>query len=115
MDRYYTSPEVFLELQKQGLYARGTCMTNRRMFAKVVTFTEAEARKEKRGSCRLAVNQENNLVAIGWIDGNPVHLITTADGTEMTHVTRRVHCPTGTKATECSYCCTKIWTWNASC
>ena len=115
MDRYYTSPEVFLEHQKQGLYARGTCMTNRRMSPKVVTFTEAEARKEKRGPCRLAVNQENNLVAIGWIDGNPVHLITTADGTEMTHVTRRVHCPTGTKATECSYCCTKIWTWNASC
>ena len=90
MDRYYTSPEVFLELRKQGLYARGTCMTNRRMFPKVVTFTEAEARKERRGSCRLAVNQENNLVAIGWIDGNPVHLITTADGTEKTHVTRRV-------------------------
>ena len=65
-------------------------MTNRRMFPKVVTFTEAEARKEKRGSCRLAVNQENNLVAIGWIDGNPEHLITTADGTEMTHVKRRV-------------------------
>jgi hypothetical protein len=90
MDRYYTSPEVFLQLRKQGLYARGTCMTNRRMFPKIVTFTEAEARKERRGSCRLAVNQENNLVAIGWIDGNPVHLITTADGTEMTHVTRRV-------------------------
>jgi hypothetical protein len=90
MDRYYTSPEVFLELRKQGLYARGTCMTNRRMFPKMVTFTEAEARKERRGSCRLAVNQENNLVAIGWIDGNPVHLITTADGTEMTQVKRRV-------------------------
>ena len=59
------------------------------MFPKVVTFTEAKARKERQGSCRLAVNQENNLVAIGWIDGNPVHLITTADGTEMTHVKRR--------------------------
>ena len=53
MDRYYTSPEVFLELRKQGLYARGTCMTNRRMFPKVVTFTAAKARKERRGSCRL--------------------------------------------------------------
>ena len=38
----------------------------------------------------LTVNQENNLVAIGWIDGNPVHLITTADGTEMSLVTRHV-------------------------
>ena len=97
MDRYYTSPEVFLELRKQGLYARGTCMTNRRMFPKVVTFTEAEARKERRGSCRLAVNQENNLVAIGWIDGNPVHLITTADGTNVQQEQRRQSAPTAVR------------------
>lgn len=91
MDRYYTSPEVFIELRKQGLYARGTCMTNRRMFPKLVTYTEAEATKEGRGACRVAVNEENDLVAIGWVDGNPVHVLTTVDGTEMTHVTRRVH------------------------
>ena len=48
-ERYYSSHEVFLELRKQGLYARGTCMTTQRMFPKMVTFTEAEARKEKRG------------------------------------------------------------------
>ena len=38
------------------------------------------------------VDKHNPLLlrAIGWIDGNPVHLITTADGTEMTHVRRRV-------------------------
>jgi Transposase IS4 len=86
IDCYYTSPELMLELRKQGLYARGTCMTNRRMFPKAVIFTEAEARREKRGTSCLAVNKENNLVAIGWIDGNPVHLITTADGTEISHV-----------------------------
>jgi hypothetical protein len=55
-----------------------------------VIFTEAEARKEKRGTSRLAVNKENNLVAIGWIDGNPVHMITTADGTEISQVKRRI-------------------------
>ena len=38
----------------------------------------------------LSVNLENNMVAMGWIDGNPVHLITTADGTELSHVKRRV-------------------------
>jgi len=90
MDRYYTSPEVFLQLRKEGLFARGTCMTNRRMFPQVVTFSDVEARKERRGTCRLAVNKDNNLVAIGWIDGNPVHLITTVDGTEMSFVNRRV-------------------------
>jgi hypothetical protein len=90
IDRYYTSPELMLELQKQGMYARGTCNSNRRMFPKAVIFTKAEARKEKRGTSRLAVNKENNLVAIGWIDGNPVHMITTADGTEITSVKQRI-------------------------
>jgi hypothetical protein len=88
MDRYYTSLEVFLELRKNGLYARGTCMTTRRMFPKAVTFTDAEARKVRQGTCCLGVNQQNSLVAMGWIDGNPVHLITTADGTKMLHVTQ---------------------------
>ena len=90
MDRYYTSPELMLELRKKGLYARGTCMTNRRMFPKAAIFTKAIARKERRGASRLAVNLENNMVAMGWIDGNPVQLITTADGTELSHVKRRV-------------------------
>ena len=64
MDRYYTSPELMLELRKKGLYARGTCMTNRQMFPKAVIFTEADARKERRGASRLAVNLETNMVAM---------------------------------------------------
>jgi hypothetical protein len=30
------------------------------------------------------------LAAFSWIDGNAVHLLTTADGTEKSKVTRRV-------------------------
>ena len=90
MDNYYTSPMAFMELRKNGLYCRGTCRSNRRYFPEVVQYTKVEARKSGRGSMKVATNSENGMVAMGWVDGNPVHFLTTADGTESSVVRRRV-------------------------
>ena len=38
----------------------------------------------------MAVNQNFGRVAFGWLDGNTVHMITSANGTEMAMVKRTV-------------------------
>ena len=37
-DNYYTSPETFIELQKNGVFARGTCRPSRKMFPLCVQY-----------------------------------------------------------------------------
>lgn len=91
MDNYYTSPAAFIELRNNGLFARGTCRSDRRMFPKTVLFTKPEAKKVGRGGMKLATNTSNGLVAIGWVDGNPVHFLTSADGTKESSVQRKVN------------------------
>jgi Transposase IS4 len=38
----------------------------------------------------LATSQDPPMVAFSWLDGNPVNFLTTADGTELSEVQRRV-------------------------
>ncbi|MGH7974333.1 MAG: hypothetical protein ACREBR_02310, partial [bacterium] len=90
MDNYYTSPIAFIHLIKKGIFARGTARTNRRHFPKPVIFTKQEAKNKPRGSIKVAVNDRFKMTAVGWLDGNPVHMLSTADGTENGSVTRRI-------------------------
>ena len=90
MDNYYVSVQAFLELRKNGLYARGTCRPNRRHFPAAVLFSRTEAKAMGRGAMKIVSNKQNGIVAMGWVDGNPVHFLTTADGTEASTVKRRV-------------------------
>ena len=39
---------------------------------------------------KVVTNAASGIVAMGWVDGNPVHFLTSADGTEQTTVNRRV-------------------------
>ena len=89
-DNYYTSPLVFVELLKKGVYARGTCRGNRVAFPKLIQFSSSEANKGKRGDVRMATSQDPPLVAFSWLDGNPVNFLSSADGTEISQVNRRV-------------------------
>ena len=73
MDNYYTSPTVFIALRKNGVFARGTCRSNRVMFPQSIQFTKADARNSVRGSMKVAVNTKHKIAAMGWVDGNPVH------------------------------------------
>ena len=90
MDNYYTSPEVAVELKKNDVYIRGTCRTNRSGFPVAVRFTNSEASNQGRGAIKRVVDVRNHLAAYGWVDGNPVHFITSADGTATTEVRRRI-------------------------
>ena len=90
MDNYYTSPEVAVALQKIDVFMRGTCRTNRLGFPEGVKFTNSEANKQGRGSIKQMVDSKNHLAAFGWVDGNPVHFLTSADGTATTFVKRRI-------------------------
>ena len=49
-----------------------------------------EAKKKGRGTMRFVVNNEYGLTAIGWVDGNTVYFLTSADGTGVDAVKRRV-------------------------
>ena len=90
MDNYYTGPLVFMELLRKGVFARGTCRGNRSMFPISVQFTDSEAKKVRRGSMKMATCEKEGLVAIGWVDGNPVHFLTSADGTDESSTVRCV-------------------------
>ena len=104
MDNLYSSPELFIKLREMGIYARGTFRKNRKYLPKFIQFTDNEVKKIGRGSYRLATNSEYNLSCYAWNDKNPVHVLSSADGTEVETTMRRIKsskvevlCPTAIK------------------
>ena len=90
MDNYYTSPEVAVALRKKDVFIRGTCRTNRLGFPEAVKITNSEANNQSHGLFKKVIDTTNHIAAYGLIDGNPVHFMTTADGTTTTEVKRRI-------------------------
>ena len=104
MDNNYTSPYVVVALMKEDVFMRGTCRANRHGFPQGFIYTRTEATRLGRGSIKIMVDATNGLAAFGWVDENPVHFLTSADGTKTSNVTRRfgrdnhqVQAPTVTK------------------
>ena len=64
-DNFYTSPAAFIRLREMGIYARGTCRSDRRMFPTCVTYTKPEAKRYGRGKMRVATNG-GNVVCLSW-------------------------------------------------
>jgi hypothetical protein len=90
MDNYFMSMTVAMKLREKGVFCRGTIRTNRKLFPKSILFTSAEARAMPRGTHRIAVNQEHQIVAVERLDNKPVHFISLADTTDIVHVKRRL-------------------------
>jgi hypothetical protein len=90
MDNYYTSPEVAVALAERRVYIRGTCRANRGGFPPAVQYSRMEAAKVDRGTHKMVSDKKHGIACYGWIDGNPVHFLTTADGTVANEVTRRI-------------------------
>ena len=90
MDNYYMSTTAAIHLREKGVLCRGTIRANRKFVPKSVLFTSRECRESDRGTTRMAVNVENSLVAVGWLDNKAVNFISTADTTEMVSVERRI-------------------------
>jgi hypothetical protein len=51
-------------------------------------FSQAEATKLGRGSIKTMVDKDQGIAAYGWVGGNPVHFLTTAEGSSTSTVQR---------------------------
>jgi hypothetical protein len=90
MDRFYNGPEQAVAMLSAGVLCRGTFMTTRKLAPASIRFTKKDARTLPRGSYRMAVSVEKHMTIFGWNDGNGVHMLSTADGTEISTVTRQI-------------------------
>jgi hypothetical protein len=89
MDNYYMSTTCAIKLRQNGVFCRGTIRTNHKHMPKSILFSPEEARTLPRGTHRIAVNNDHQIVAIGWLDNKPVHFISTADTTDIVVVKRQ--------------------------
>jgi len=89
MDNNYMSTTCAIKLREKGVFCRGTIRSNRKFVPKSIFFTPTEARTLPRGTHRIAVNNEHQIVAVGWLDNKPVHFISTSDTSEIVEVKRR--------------------------
>jgi hypothetical protein len=90
-NNYYASPAVAVALLHHKVLCRGTLRRNKKLIPPYILFTKSEAKnKESRGSVKMAVNEKYGLLAAGWIDGCAVHVVSSADSTDLTQVRRRV-------------------------
>ncbi len=68
-----------IRLRENGVYCIGTIRSSRKFIPKSILFTPAEVREMPRGTQRCVVNNDHNMLAVGWIDNKAVHFISTAD------------------------------------
>jgi len=87
MDRAYSSPKVLIKLLDNGIYARGTVMTNSQFLPSFVKFKKGTT--YKRGTMKYAINKKYNMSMYAWNDKNPVHVVSTADATATNTVHRK--------------------------
>jgi hypothetical protein len=75
-DRFFTSPQLFDELLKQGFLATGTVMHNRRgMPPALSAFQHVDA---ERGSLIVQMHHSRRMAAVVWFDGISVYLLSTS-------------------------------------
>ncbi len=89
MDNYYMSTTCAMKLRANGVFCRGTIRSSRKFVPKSILFTPAEVRQLPRGMQRYVVNEEHQMLAVGWIDNKAVHFISTADTMETDIMSRR--------------------------
>jgi len=90
MDRFYSGPKVALAMLQVGILCRGTFKTNRLFAPHSVRFSKKDSDNFPRGSYRMAVAIKENMTIFGWNDGCAVHMLSTADGTQMGSVQRQI-------------------------
>jgi hypothetical protein len=86
----YMFSTAAIHLMQNGILCRGTIRTNRKFVPKSVFFNSCESKSPSRGTSRVAVNVENSLIAVGWLDNKAVDFISTADSTEIVSVEQRI-------------------------
>ena len=90
MDNYYMSTTCAAHLRSKKVYCRGTIRSSRKFVPRSTLFTSAESWSLPRGTSRMAVNTEHQMVAVGWLDNKAVNFVSTSDTTAISSVLRRV-------------------------
>ena len=86
-NNYYASSGILIALLRHKDLARGTLRRNKHLIPPYILFTKSEARnKESHGLVKMTVNERYGLIAAGWVDGNPVHIVSSADTMDLTQV-----------------------------
>jgi hypothetical protein len=87
MDNYYTSVQLLQALELKGLYGRGTIKANSKHFPR---HTILDEKKCTRGDLRQAISYDYSMVAASWCDGDVVNMVSNADPSTITPVSRMV-------------------------
>ncbi|GMF57159.1 unnamed protein product [Phytophthora fragariaefolia] len=86
-DNYYTSVQLLDAMRLKGLYGRGTVRKSSARFPRHVVIEKNDC---TRGTSRQAVSADRNTVAASWYDSAIVTVISNADASTLTSVTRQV-------------------------
>ncbi|EGZ07576.1 hypothetical protein PHYSODRAFT_462850, partial [Phytophthora sojae] len=86
-DNYYMSVQLLAALRVKGLYGRGTIRGNSLHFPHHVVLKKKECR---RGQYRQALSVAHEMVAVAWYDSAVVKMVSNADKSSETVLTRRV-------------------------
>lgn len=82
-DNYFTSPDLFMYLVSNGVYAVGTVRSNRLKGADSKLKSAKELQKEGRGSMDYVVDGNSGcLCVVRWFDNNAVNLLSNYVGIE---------------------------------
>jgi len=87
-DNYYTSCHLLESLKVVGLYCRGTIRENSKFGPKCFMLSKAD--KLVRGSIRQGVEVKHKIVGASWADGAMVNILSNADDSSISTVTRLV-------------------------
>jgi hypothetical protein len=91
MDNYYMSTTTAIKFREKIVFCCGTIQSNRKLLLpKSVPLTATDVRWLGRGHSVCAVNRDNNLLAIGWLENKPVNFNSTLDTTKVVNIMRRI-------------------------
>ncbi|GMF44924.1 unnamed protein product [Phytophthora fragariaefolia] len=87
MDNYYTSVQLLQELELKGLYGRGTIRANSKHFPRHTMLDESKC---SCGDSLQAISIDYSMNAASWCDGDVVNMLTNADPSTTSTVTRMI-------------------------
>ncbi|RHY76260.1 hypothetical protein DYB34_011928 [Aphanomyces astaci] len=90
MDNWYSSVQLCLTLLKMGMYCRGTVRSNRAHNPRFGMFDKKQIKSVMRGSSLVSVATSLGIIAVSWLDGTVVNMLSTADATTKSYVHRRI-------------------------
>ncbi|KAF0721641.1 hypothetical protein Ae201684_019013 [Aphanomyces euteiches] len=90
LDNWYSSVQLCLTLLKMGLYCRGTVRSNRAHNPRFGMFDKKQIKSVMRGSSLVSVATSLGIIAVSWLDGTVVNMLSTADATTKSFVHRRI-------------------------